>query len=202
MSFQELDKIAKIDFGESKYNNAKKWLLIGCEIGQRGSDLLNITSDNIRYEANDMFVDIIQDKSRKLVTIPITTDYVKEMIRSRLPHKISEQKLNEYIKVVCEKADITYSTDGKKFKRETRRVLLGSYPKNELITTHSFRRSFATNYYKQIPTPVLMNITGHTRESIFLKYINRQQDKDDNAKLFIKFVKEMKAKNSEISLKK
>jgi len=29
-----------------------------------------------------------------------------------------------------------------------------------------------------------MQITGHTKESTFLKYINKQVDRDDNAKLF------------------
>ena len=56
--------------------------------------------------------------------------------------------------------------------------------KKNQITTHAFRRSFATNYYKAISTPILMQITGHTKESTFLKYINKQVDRDDNAKLF------------------
>ena len=33
-------------------------------------------------------------------------------------------------------------------------------------------------------TPILMNITGHTKESIFLNYINKSEDKDANADLF------------------
>ena len=30
------------------------------------------------------------------------------------------------------------------------------------------RRSFASNYYGKIETPLLMNITGHSKESTFL----------------------------------
>jgi integrase len=70
-------------------------------------------------------------------------------------------------------------------EKKVKRKVFDHYPKWKLITSHSFRRSFATNYYKIIPTPIVMNITGHTRESTFLKYINQQADKDDNARLFL-----------------
>ena len=71
------------------------------------------------------------------------------------------------------------------------RKVLDFYPKHELITTHSFRRSFATNYYKQIPTGVLIGITGHSKESLFLEYINKREDKDANADLFMKFYEQI-----------
>ena len=42
----------------------------------------------------------------------------------------------------------------------------------ELVTTHTARRSFATNAYKSgIPSLKIMMITGHTTESSFLRYI-------------------------------
>ena len=56
-------------------------------------------------------------------------------------------------------------------------------------TTHSCRRSFATNYYKRIPTTVIMGMTGHVKESTFLQYINKSKDKDENAKLFFEVFK-------------
>ena len=44
--------------------------------------------------------------------------------------------------------------------------------KYQLITTHTARRSFATNMYKRGYSPiVIMSITGHKKESTFLKYI-------------------------------
>ncbi|MBM7420245.1 MULTISPECIES: hypothetical protein [Chryseobacterium] len=44
--------------------------------------------------------------------------------------------------------------------------------KFNLITSHIGRRSFATNFYGKIPTPLLVDATGHTTEEMFLKYIN------------------------------
>ena len=40
------------------------------------------------------------------------------------------------------------------------------------LSSHIGRRSFATNFYGKIPTPLLMEATGHTTENVFLKYIN------------------------------
>ena len=52
-----------------------------------------------------------------------------------------------------------------------KRVLSGSF-KYDLISTHTARRSFATNAYKSgIPGLLLMKITGHKTEQAFLKYI-------------------------------
>ena len=78
-------------------------------------------------------------------------------------------------------------TEGKIFDKDTGRKEFKSYEKHKLITTHSFRRSFCTNYYKKIPTPVLMGISGHSKESIFRVYINAPEDTDENADLFMKF---------------
>jgi len=36
-----------------------------------------------------------------------------------------------------------------------------------------FRRSFATNHFGKIPTPIIMAATGHKSESSFLKYIDK-----------------------------
>ena len=48
------------------------------------------------------------------------------------------------------------------------------------------RRSSASNYYGQIETPLLMNITGHSKESTFLSYIGTQVNKDTYADAFMK----------------
>jgi integrase len=42
----------------------------------------------------------------------------------------------------------------------------------EVLSSHVGRRSFATIFYGKIPTPLLMEATGHTTERMFLQYIN------------------------------
>jgi integrase len=172
-------------------NNARKWILLGCEIGQRGGDLLNIKPENIRYNGKSIYIDIIQQKTNKSVTVGVFSPYVSEMVFSSFPNKIAHQKLNDIIKVVCKITGIVEVVKGNKLNTETNRKETGFYPKYELIASHCFRRSFATNYYKKIPTPILINITGHSKESLFLTYINKREDKDANADLFKKFYEEL-----------
>ena len=42
-----------------------------------------------------------------------------------------------------------------KMSETTRRKLKGSYRKCDLISAHDLRRSFATNYYGKVQTPIL-----------------------------------------------
>ena len=172
-------------------NNARNWILLGCEIGQRGGDLLKITKENIRYKGTTIYIDIIQQKTNKSVTIGIVAPHVIDIIENHLPKEVPHQKLNDYVKVVCKLAGINETVKGSKLNTVTNRKELGTYPKHELITTHCFRRSFATNYYKKIPTAVLIGITGHSKESLFLTYINQREDKDSNADLFMKFYSDL-----------
>lgn len=201
LSFEELETIRTADIESQAYTNARKWLLIGCEIGQRGGDLMNITKEDIRYKGGNMYLDIIQQKTKKAVTIGIIAPHVIDIIENSFPYKISTQKLNLYIKEVCKIAKIETLTEGKIFDAKTGRKELKFYEKHKLITSHSFRRSFATNYYKKIPTAVLIGITGHSKESLFLTYINQREDKDSNADLFMKFYEDLnKDKKPEMKL--
>ena len=58
------------------------------------------------------------------------------------------------------------------------------YKKYELVCTHTARRSFATNAYKSgVPTIAIMKITGHTKESTFLRYI--KVSAEENAEMLM-----------------
>ena len=213
LSFVELNQIKNVDLSDAEQlkefkvsnpkltkgisitpealNNARNWILIGCEIGQRGGDLLKITNENIRYKGTTIYIDIIQQKTNKSVTIGIVAHHVVDIIENHFPTQLPHQKLNDYVKVVCKLAGIDSIVKGTKLNTETNRKELGNYPKYELIASHCFRRSFATNYYKKIPTAVLIGITGHSKESLFLTYINQREDKDSNADLFMKFYSDL-----------
>lgn len=55
-----------------------------------------------------------------------------------------------------------------------------TYEKCDMVTSHTARRSFATNAYKAgIPSLSIMQITGHTTESSFMRYI--RVSKEENA---------------------
>ena len=152
--------------------NARKWLLLGCLIGQRGGDLLNITAKNIKDLSGMKIIELKQQKTGKLVAIPLLPEAI-EIIESGLPYKISLVHFNEYIKDVCEAAKLIAPTKGRIKVKQGQPSVKSVYLKHEVISSHVCRRSFATNFYGRIPTPVLMNITAHGTERMFLSYIGK-----------------------------
>ena len=80
---------------------------------------------------------------------------------------------------------MTEHVEGFKQNPETRRKELGIFPKYELICAHDLRRSFATNYFGKVETPILMPITGHPKETTFLSYIGANLNKDAMADAFM-----------------
>ena len=82
-------------------------------------------------------------------------------------------------------AGIDQLVPGFKNNPKTRRKEIIKASKYVFVISHIMRRSFASNYYCKIETPLLMNITGHSKESTFLTYIGTHQNKDALADLFM-----------------
>ncbi|MBO0323513.1 phage integrase SAM-like domain-containing protein [Muricauda sp. CAU 1633] len=152
-------------------DNARKWLLLGCMVGQRGGDLLSLRLKDLKEVKGTKFFEIRQSKTGKDIILPIVKDI--EWILEDFPHPISLQKLNDYIKLVCKEAELEQKVYGFKRGKKGKPSKTGYFPKWEIIGTHDLRRSFATNFFGKIPTPVLMGITGHSSEETFLKYIGK-----------------------------
>ena len=189
ISESEFQKIKSFTPKSDRDINTKKWMLIGLCIGQRVSDLLKLTKSSIRKSKDgNVYIDITQQKGEKSITVPIKDSEVIDIIYNDFPHKISSQKFNEYMKEICKDCGINQETTGY-LKNENNRLELKTGPKWMFISSHDFRRSFATNFfYKGVPVPVLMNITGHKRESTFFEYIGHKFTKDEQAETFLKYL--------------
>ena len=160
--------------------------MLGLNIGQRVSDVLKITPQNLREApSGGMYLDLIQIKTEKPITIGIIDPMVIEFLKIDFPQKTNASVFNKRIKELCQLAGIDQIIKGNKMSSITKRVELGMYPKYELIASHAMRRSFATNYFGKIETPILMEITGHSRESTFLSYIGENPNKDAIADVFM-----------------
>jgi hypothetical protein len=139
--------------------NASALFLIGCHSGMRYGDFKNVKS-NAFYKDDVLYYRVSTSKTSAMVTIP-GDDILNHLLSMELK-EISNQKMNDYIK---EAALIIGLTD----KIETND---GPVQKNELIKTHTARRTFATNAILEgIPMQFVMSITGHKTESEFRKYI-------------------------------
>jgi len=110
---------------------------------------------------------------------------VIKILENEFPRRVSQVLFNKQIKALCKMSGIEGLVSGFKNNPKTRRKEIVNAPKYEFVTSHIMRRSFASNYYGKIETPLLMNITGHSKESNFLTYIGTHQNKDALADLFM-----------------
>ncbi|MDB2521181.1 tyrosine-type recombinase/integrase, partial [Flavobacteriaceae bacterium] len=172
--------------------NVRSWMIIGFWIGQRVSDLLTLTPDQLRNAPNGgLYIDIHQQKTDKKVTVGVIDPLALEILRYRFPRKLIPQRFNKYLKIVLQKAGVNEMVRGFKFNSDSQRKELGLFPKYHVISSHDLRRSFATNFFGKIPTPILMNMTGHAKESTFMGYIGRDPDRDSYADAFMEGLKQI-----------
>jgi len=182
LSFDDLKKIENIEKGKltESHENVKDWLIISCYIGQRISDFMTFNKDMIKNIDGHETIEFTQKKTKKEMAVPLHKK-VLEILKKRdgnFPYPISDQKYNDYIKEVCQIAELNEVVKGKLLQEmenndgEFRKVE-NYYPKWQLVTSHIGRRSFATNFYGTIPTTYLIYVTGHSTEREFLNYIGK-----------------------------
>ena len=110
---------------------------------------------------------------------------VIKLLENKFPKRVSQVVFNKQIKSLCKMAGIDGLVSEFKNNPKTRGKEGVCAPRYEFITSHIMKRSFVSNYYGKIETPLLMNITGHSKESTFLTYIGTHQNKDALADLFM-----------------
>lgn len=143
--------------------------ILGCCTGLRYSDYSKITAEHFTKSG----ISIKTQKTGEMVQIPVHW-MVKGIIdRSGGSFPIynnSQQNFNKVLKTLCKKAKINEKvlverTEGVKVSRKI-------FRKYELVSSHTARRSMATNMYiAGVPAYRIMLITGHRTESAFFKYI-------------------------------
>lgn len=177
LTINELEQIQKAVIKSEVLQNARNWLIISCYCGQRVSDFLRFTKEMIRVEDGTKLIEFTQKKTGKKMSLALHPKVIEVLNKNNgnFPYKISDQRYNEYIKEVCKIARVTTKVQGGKLNPETKRKKSGIYPKNELVSSHIGRRSFATNFYGKIPTSLLISATGHSSEAMFLEYIGKTQ---------------------------
>ena len=191
LSFDEIEKIKEIQTINTDWNIAKDWLVLGCYLGQRASDLLRMTNRMI-YTKTDSegnsyrFIEIKQQKTGEKVVIPLhdEVETILNKYNGNFPPTFANNfdsnavLFNRHIKKVCELAGIHEIIKGKVYNEGKKKNEIVEIEKCFLVSSHVCRRSFATNFYgnKMFTTPQLMAITGHSTEQMFLRYIGKTAD--------------------------
>jgi integrase len=170
----ELVQLYQYDLsGNPRLEQVRDLFVFGAFVGLRFSDFSDVRPENIQSIENDYFLRVKTKKMGNRVTIPcnpVVRDIFKKYdhMPNKLPRAISNQKFNDYIKEVCKLAGLTETG-----RMETDKGL----ELWECISSHTARRSFATNLYNEgFPILDIMKITGHKTEKAFLGYIKISSD--------------------------
>lgn len=178
LSMNEITRIYYYKFVGQDKRKAKERMrdmfVLGCLTALRYSDYSRLTSQNFINN----YIMIRTKKTNVDVKVP-AHDYVKEIFAKyggQVPCGLCIQYFNKYLKVIMKEIGlndlVTYSfTKGGKLVTVTRE-------KWELISSHTARRSAATNMYLtgRMKTFEIMKLTGHRSEQNFFRYIRLSGD--------------------------
>jgi len=180
LTFEEIDKIIEKKMPTDRLQIAKDWFIISCYTSQRISDLFRFRKSNICIIEGGKYLVFKQYKTKLSIEVPIHyhVENVLKRYNGTFPPNFSDNEqsnrsiLSKLIKDVCRISGIREKVRGRY------NGVIGIYPKWKLISNHTGRRSFASNFYNlsDWSNAMIMNITGHANEKSFYKYI----DKEDN----------------------
>ncbi len=165
----ELLQLYHLDLkGDSILEKTRDLFLIGAYTGFRFSDFSTLNIENFGKD------DVIQKRTIKTdqdVVIPVHP-IIQSIIKrnnNEIP-KVAYPTFTVAIKDVVKAAKIDYKVSYIETKGGRSEVKIE--PKWKLVSSHTARRSFATNaYLAGVPTISIMKMTGHKTESSFMKYI-------------------------------
>jgi integrase len=179
LTVEELNDLFYLDLSQNKrLEQVRDLFIVGAWTGLRFSDFSSIRPEQITGDR----IRIRTEKTGATVVIPLhpcvraIIDKYKEHYSNSLPPAISNQKMNEYLKELAEMVEslripvmVSSTVAG------TRKSV--AKKKFELVTTHTARRSFATNMFKlNVPIRSIRAITGHRTERVFMDYVRLDSD--------------------------
>lgn len=171
LNIDEISKVFHLELDDhTDLIDSKDLLIIGMWTGLRLGDLIRFSDFKI---IKNRIVISETDKTGENVTIPIHPQ-VHDILKRRNGvgfENISVAKFNKDIKEVCRLAGINELIVGNKRLPGINRKVKDYYPKYELITSHTCRRSFVSNHYGKIDDKTIMAITTHKSHNQYLKYI-------------------------------
>jgi len=200
---EQIDKIANLNLSDGSKSIATKkdgadatvsystldkvrdLALIGFYTGLRFSDFSKLDIQNIDGD----YIKVKQKKTGGRVTIPIMNKLRPTLLKyPEGPPALSNQKFNNWIKLVAKLAGLTEEKTIMNTKGNIENKI--TQPLFMLISSHCCRRSYATNMFnKGVPTMLIMNSTGHKTEVAFLKYIRATNE--DKAMLMAAAMKKL-----------
>lgn len=174
LNFEQVEAIYRFDLSNSpKLERVRDLFVFSCVTSLRYGNYSRISKNDIR----DGFIRVVDMKSRtKKLSIPLNpiSKEILEKYDFQLP-RISNQKMNEYIKIVFDK--VGFNEEVKKTMKYGDELVELTYKLNERISSHTARRTFITIMKnKRIPDSIIMGYTGHTSLAILNEYYRPSEE--------------------------
>lgn len=174
---EELTRLYKLELPDNQAQ-VRDSFLISCYTGLRYSDIARLEKKHLNF--TQKLITIVTQKTNALVVIPMhpRVEAIFRKYNNQPPTVQCNQSTNRMLKKLCRKAEIINLVSITETAGGVRKEV--TYEKCEMVTSHTARRSFATNAYKAgIQSLSIMQMTSHTSESSFLRYI--RVSKEENA---------------------
>ena len=164
LTVEELRRVAAVDLPRNM-DNPRRLFLLGAYTGLRFSDYSRLGPDDFQGE----YLTWRSRKTGELTTVPIP-DAARAIVDKGMPWSLSIRRMNTLVREVARLAGID---DPVTWSRTVgRHKVVKVVPKWQLVTSHTARRSFATNLYLGgVDVISIMRFTGHRTTQSFMKYI-------------------------------
>jgi site-specific recombinase XerD len=181
LSEEELLKIYELDLSnEPDLQRYRDAFIFNCWAGVRFGDLCKTQPEQVSQRLDGKYLRLVMGKTQEEVIIPFHP--IAEAIYSFYNNKIPKIKksehtdYNEGLKTIVERAGIKEMEQKRNYIKK--KAVVKWLPKYQMVSSHSARRSFATNCSEMgIPRLAIMAITGHKTEAIFLRYVKTKKTK-------------------------
>lgn len=164
----ELDIIYSMDIKDLRLSKARDLFLIGCYTALRVSDW-GIKPNDISEDKSRLIYRT--QKTGTIVEIPLFDKLRTVLERNNwtTPY-IPESQINQLFRKLCKEAQITRSfTTLKVYPDRTDKKIIEAW---EGVSSHTCRRSFATNTYLEgLPVSQIRAYTGHASDKVFMNYV-------------------------------
>ena len=174
---EELNKIKSYEIPEDKkyLEKVRDVFIFCCYTGLRYSDVANLRKSDIKD--NHIEVTTVKTQDSLIIELNNHSRAILEKYKEvefpggKVLPVISNQKMNEYVKKLAEYAEINTPIRITHYKGQQRIDTI--YPKYELISTHTGRKTFICKALSLgIPPNVVMKWTGHSDYKAMKPYID------------------------------
>ncbi|HWW39360.1 site-specific integrase [Pedobacter sp.] len=173
----EFETLFNFDLSNNKrLSQVRDVFCFSCATGLRYSDLSQLSREHIKAREIDLTV----TKTKEKLSIPLSYYSLAILDKYKELHKplpvISSQNMNLYVKELCMAAGINDDVEIVRFRGAKREAVV--YPKHELITIHTGRKTFVTlSLERGMSTEEVMSISGHSDYRSFKRYVKVTEER-------------------------